>query len=82
MGWIAIIAIYPIITTFNSYNALSSLLWLLAGGIFYTLGAINYGLKWPKLNNKYFSFHEIFHIFILLGSISHYWFIFKYVLAI
>lgn len=82
MGWIAIIAIYPIIMTFKEYNALSSLLWLLAGGVFYTLGAVNYGLKWPKLKNKYFSFHEIFHIFILLGSISHYWFIFKYVLYI
>jgi len=66
MGWTVIIATYPLITTFASLNALDSLLWLLAGGIFYTIGGVLYGLKWPKLKNKYFGFHEIFHIFILL----------------
>lgn len=66
MGWIVIFAIYPIVMIFKEYNAFNSLIWLLLGGIFYTIGAIIYGLKWPKLNNKYFSFHEIFHIFILL----------------
>lgn len=80
MGWTVIIAIYPMIKIFSELNALFSLIWLLAGGIFYTIGAIIYGLKWPKLNNKYLGFHEIFHIFILLGSICHYWFIFNYVL--
>ena len=66
MGWTVIIAIYPMIKIFASLNALRSLWWLLAGGIFYTIGGVLYGLKWPKLKNKYFSFHEIFHIFILL----------------
>ena len=80
MGWTVIIAIYPLITIFSSLGALSSLWWLLAGGISYTIGAIIYGLKWPHLKNKYFGFHEIFHIFILIGSILQYIFIFKYVL--
>lgn len=82
MGWMVIIAIYPMIVTFKELNSLYSLFWLLAGGIFYTIGAILYGLKWPKLKNKYFGFHEIFHIFIMLGSFCHFWFIFKYVLYI
>ena len=82
MGWTVIVAIYPMITIFSSLNALGSLLWLLAGGIFYTIGGIIYGLKWPHLKNKYFGFHEIFHIFILLGSICHFIFIFNYVLYI
>lgn len=82
MGWTVIIAIYPMITIFASLNALPSLWWLLAGGIFYTIGAIFYGLKWPKLKNPYFSFHEIFHILIMLGSFCHYWFILQYVLYI
>lgn len=82
MGWVVIIATYPIITTFSNLNALNSLWWLLASGIFYTVGAIIYGLKKPKLNNKYFGFHEIFHIFILLGSFCYFWFIFKYILYI
>jgi len=82
MGWIVIVASYPMLKIFSSLNALSSLWWLLAGGIFYTIGGVIYGLKWPKLKNKYFGFHEIFHIFIMLGSLCHYWFIFKYVLYI
>lgn len=82
MGWTVLIAIYPLIQTFASLNALGSLWWLVAGGIFYTIGAIIYGLKWPHLKNRYFGFHEIFHIFILLGSFCQYWFMFRYVLYI
>ena len=75
MGWIVIVAIYPMIKIFSSLNALNLLWWLVAGGIFYTIGGIIYGLKWSHLKNKYFGFHEIFHIFILLGSICQYIFI-------
>lgn len=82
MGWAVIIAIYPMITIFKSLGALSSLAWLLAGGIFYTIGAVIYGLKWPPLKNKYFGFHEIFHIFVMLGSLCHFWFVFHYLLYI
>lgn len=75
MGWMVILAIYPMLKTFAVLNALSLLWWLLAGGILYTVGGIIYGLKWPHLKNKYFGFHEIFHIFILLGSACHFIFI-------
>ena len=81
MGWIIVIAVYPMLTKFASLGALSSLWWLLAGGLFYTIGAIIYGIKKPNIN-KYFGFHEIFHIFILLGSFCHFWFVFYYVLSI
>ena len=76
MGWTVIIATYPLITTFANLNALGSLLWLLAGGIFYTIGGILYGLKWPKFKNKYFGFHELFHIFILLRKYMPFYFYF------
>ncbi len=82
MGWIVIIAIYPMVVTFKEANALSSLLWLLTGGIFYTAGGIIYGLKKPNFKNPYFGFHEIFHIFVMLGSLCHFWFIFQYVVKI
>jgi len=78
MGWIVLIAIYPIIIKFKSLGGLSSLWWLLAGGISYSIGAVIYGLKWPKFKNNYFGFHEIFHIFILLGSFFQFWFVFNY----
>lgn len=82
MGWVVIVAIYPMITIFNQLGQVQSLWWLLAGGLFYTIGAIIYGLKWPPLKNTYFGFHEIFHIFVLLGSLSHYWFVIHYILYI
>lgn len=82
MGWVVIIAVYPLIKVFSDAGLLYSLLWLLAGGIFYTIGGLIYGLKWPKINFKNFGFHEIFHIFVMLGSACQYWFILKYVLMI
>lgn len=80
MGWAVIIAIFPLIKVFNDANLGYSLLWLLAGGVFYTIGGLIYGFKWPKINFKHFGFHEIFHIFVLLGSACHYWFVLIYVL--
>lgn len=82
MGWVVIIAIYPLIKVFSEANMLYSLLWLLAGGIFYTIGGLIYGFKWPKIHFQHFGFHEIFHIFVMLGSACHYWFILRYVLNI
>lgn len=68
MGWLALIAIYPI-TEAISFRGL---FWLLSGGILYTIGGILYALKWPGRNNPRFGCHEIFHVFILLGSVCHY----------
>ena len=80
MGWTVVIAIYPLITVFREKNALLSLLWLLVGGIFYTIGGLIYGLKKAPFTTKHFGFHEIFHIFILLGSLAHFFAVFKYVI--
>ena len=80
MGWAVVIAAYPLIQVFKEANNFGSLIWLLAGGIFYTIGGIIYWLKVPKTKWKGFGFHEIFHIFVMLGSACHYWFILRYVL--
>ena len=80
MGWLVVIMAYPLLKTFQELNALPSLLWLLAGGIFYTIGGIIYGLKKAPFTTKHFGFHEIFHIFVMLGSFCQFWFIFHYLL--
>lgn len=80
MGWTVLIAIYPLINAFKEANLLYSLSWLVAGGIFYTIGGIIYGLKIPKRNFGPWGFHEIFHVFIMLGSACHYWFVLHYLL--
>ena len=75
MGWIALFALKPL------YDSLSmgGFFFLLLGGIMYTIGGIIYGIKKPNFSPE-FGFHEIFHIFVLLGSFCHYWSIFKYVI--
>ncbi len=73
MGWIVIIAFYPL----AKHTSLYSLLLLIFGGVTYTTGAIIYATKWPKLNFKWFGFHEIFHIFVLGGSFFHVLFMFE-----
>lgn len=68
MGWVILIAIKPLINCM----ATEGLLWLLAGGIFYTIGAILYQRKSMKYN------HAFFHVFVLLGSLCHYFVILNY----
>ena len=53
--------------------------WLFGGGIVYTVGGVFYALKFPRIQTKYFGFHELFHIFILLGSTCFYVLIFCYI---
>ncbi|WP_373897243.1 hemolysin III family protein [Haloimpatiens sp. FM7315] len=76
MGWLSVFAIYPI---FKSLS-LGGTLWLICGGLSYTLGAVIYATKRPKITSKYFGFHEIFHLFVLLGSFCHFWMMLKYVM--
>ncbi len=70
MGWVIIIAIKPLIENFP----LEGLLWLLAGGLSYTFGALLYSIKSMRYN------HAIFHIFVLFGSFCHFMAVFFYVL--
>ncbi|MDN7243220.1 hemolysin III family protein [Planococcus sp. N028] len=76
MGWIIIFAIVPLVASMP----LSGLLWLVVGGLSYTLGGIIYGLKPDFMSTKYLGFHEIFHLFILFGSLCHFIAVYFYVL--
>lgn len=75
MGWLALTIIVPL------YKSLfiSGVLWLLIGGILYTIGGVIYGIKLPNFS-KEFGFHELFHIFVLLGSLSHFYLIYNFIL--
>tara|TARA_R110002073_G_scaffold279026_1_gene443187 strand:- start:477300 stop:477950 length:651 start_codon:yes stop_codon:yes gene_type:complete len=70
MGWIIIFAVKPLLANLP----LHGLYWLLAGGIFYTVGALLYSIKRIPYN------HAIFHVFVLLGSFSHFMAVYFYVL--
>ena len=51
---------------------------LVAGGVFYTVGGVIYALKFPVFGGrfKYFGAHELFHVFVMLGSACHFIFMF------
>ena len=68
MGWMCVIAIYPLIQKLP-VGALSL---LLGGGVLYTVGGIIYGTGRFPLHIRHLGFHEIFHIFVLGGSVCHY----------
>ena len=70
MGWVIVFAIKPLI----HHLPFEGLLWLFAGGISYTIGAILYSIKKIKFN------HAIFHILVLMGSFCHFVSVFFYVL--
>lgn len=77
MGWVCVFVFGQLITTLPT----SAFLWLLAGGIIYTIGGIIYALKLPIFNNKHkdFGSHEVFHLFVMGGSICHFIFMYLYV---
>lgn len=68
MGWLALIAFYPLMQVLPP----SGFFFLLLGGVLYTVGGILYALKRPGRNNPKFGCHEIFHVFIILGSMAHF----------
>jgi len=70
MGWLAVIAVRPIINSIP----FRGIVWLIAGGLFYSLGVIFHAF--PKLPFN----HTIWHLFVLAGSICHYFAILFYVL--
>lgn len=75
MGWVAVLVLSPLT---NKMPA-GGIYWLLSGGVLYTIGGVIYALKRPNINNTYFGFHELFHIFVLAGSLCHYVMMYFYV---
>jgi len=70
MGWLIVFAIKPLIENLS----FEGLMWLFAGGIFYTVGAVLYSIEKIKYN------HAIFHIFVLLGSFAHFMAVYYHIL--
>ncbi|MEO5596418.1 MAG: hemolysin III family protein [Lysobacteraceae bacterium] len=62
MGWLVLFALKPVIQALST----AALAWLIAGGVFYTLGTVFYLSKRIRYS------HAIWHVFVLLGSISHF----------
>ncbi|PKO14288.1 MAG: hemolysin [Chloroflexi bacterium HGW-Chloroflexi-10] len=68
MGWLSIMAVQEIIRTMPP----AAIFWLITGGLFYSIGAIIYITKKMDLIPGVFGFHEVWHIFVILGALSHF----------
>lgn len=69
MGWGAV-ACYAELARVVPPHALRL---LVVGGVFYTVGAVLNVLHWPVLWPGVFGVHSLFHLFVIAGSVSHYW---------
>ncbi len=74
MGWFILIDLNALISL-----TAGGIILLAAGGIFYTVGGIIYAVKKPNIS-KTFGFHELFHIFVMLGSLFHFFSTYFYIL--
>ena len=78
MGWLCVLAMVPLVQALPA----AAFVWLVAGGVIYTVGGIIYALKLPVFNgrHRYFGSHEIFHLFVMGGSICHFIVMYSFVL--
>ncbi len=80
MGWLCVLAFSPIMNNMTQ----EALMWLLVGGVIYTVGGILYAIKTPRVKafnerHKLFGTHEIFHLFVMAGSLCHFVLIYNYI---
>jgi hemolysin III len=68
MGWLCLAAIGQMLAVLSLWV----LIWLLVGGMVYTLGAIVYITKIFNFVPGVFGFHEMWHIFVLLAAAAHF----------
>lgn len=77
MGWVCVFVFRELLAILSP----AAFLWLLLGGVIYTVGGVIYALKLPpvRLGRLYFGNHEVFHLFVMAGSVCHYIFMYQYV---
>ncbi len=75
MGWVAVLAAPALFRAVPT----EGMAWVLGGGLVYTAGALIYGLRRPNLVPGVLGFHEVWHLFVIVGSACHYWAVLWYV---
>jgi hemolysin III len=68
LGWLAAVAIAPLAAAIST----SGLVWLVAGGVAYSVGALVYATRRPDPWPRTFGHHALWHLFVLAGSACHY----------
>jgi hemolysin III len=68
MGWLAL----PFISELKESLGVAKVVLIITGGVFYTIGAVFYALKKPNIIPEIFGYHELFHLFTLIGATLHF----------
>lgn len=76
MGWLIVIAFAPL----RDALTMEGIFWLVIGGVFYTIGTVFFALDGKMSFRPWLTFHDIFHVLVMVGSMSHFWFMYRFVL--
>jgi hemolysin III len=75
MGWVAVIAAPALFQAVPT----GGMVWVLAGALVYSAGALIYGLRRPNPVPGVLGFHELWHLFVVAGSACHFWAVLGYI---
>lgn len=78
LGWIAVVPFYQLIQSIP----LAAIFLMILGGVFYTVGAVIYAKKSWDFFPGVFGFHEVFHFWVLAGSVTHYILMYRYIIVL
>ncbi|MGQ0843232.1 MAG: PAQR family membrane homeostasis protein TrhA [Sporichthyaceae bacterium] len=68
LGWTAVFFLPDLIRN----AGIAAFVLLVVGGVFYSIGGLIYGIRWPNPSPRWFGFHEVFHLCTVIGWIVHY----------
>ncbi|MFY9398088.1 MAG: hemolysin III family protein [Desulfomonilia bacterium] len=74
MGWLAVVGAGPMVRILQP----GAVFWLVTGGVLYTVGALVYAFRRPNPIPTWFGFHEVFHLFVMMGTGAHFWVLYRY----
>ncbi len=75
MGWLILLALPALVRAIPH----AGILWMLVGGIVYTVGALVFMLEWPSPHPVHFDAHALWHVFVLAGSFCFFWVMVRYI---
>jgi hemolysin III len=68
LGWVAVFYFGPLL----EHAGGAVMVWVVLGGVLYSLGAVVYGTKRPDISPRWFGFHEVFHALTVLAFGAHF----------
>lgn len=78
MGWFALV---PLPQLFRNL-AIGAVVLMFVSGAFYTVGMVAFATKRPRLFPRLFSYHEVFHVLVVAGSVTHFILLMLYVVPL